>query len=199
MRELYEQFIAYARAYSDAIANYVPEDNHLAGVAITTQSALVNVCNAIDWGSAQARAPLVPAAPPPTTIAPLTDPNSRQEFLVAPQASCADWDRLLDQFNADSAAWEALDPNLAASNRNPDQQAIVEAVIPVMRKYADDLEKLGRASGNPVFEDFAVFAAQYRRAYAQALPTYSSADYYLARTAIQTESAIFEACKAIGV
>ncbi len=33
VRELYEQFIAYARAYSDAIPTYTPVDQHLVGVA----------------------------------------------------------------------------------------------------------------------------------------------------------------------
>ena len=28
MRELYEQFIAYARAYSDAVPTYTKPDNH---------------------------------------------------------------------------------------------------------------------------------------------------------------------------
>ena len=49
-----------------------------------------------------------------------------------------------------------------------------------------------------MFEDFAVFAAQYRRAYADALPTYTSADYYLAQNVRSGESTIYEACKAVG-
>jgi hypothetical protein len=198
MRELYEQFIVYARAYSDAVPNYEPADNHLAGVAITTQSAAVNVCNSIDRGSAQARAPLVSPPAPPTEVAPVQDPNSPRRLLESPDPTCAKWDQLLDKFNNDSAAWRELNPNTSASDWSPDQAAIVNAVIPVMTEYADNLEKLGRGSGNPVFEDFATFAAQYRRAYAAGLPTYTSADYYISRTAIQAESTIFEACKAAG-
>ena len=33
MRELYEQFIAYARAYAQRIPNYIPADNNLVGTA----------------------------------------------------------------------------------------------------------------------------------------------------------------------
>ena len=60
MRELYEQFIAYARAYSDAIPTYTSIDNHLAGVALSSSGALTFACTAIEWGSAQAWAPLIP-------------------------------------------------------------------------------------------------------------------------------------------
>ena len=39
MRELYEQFIAYARAYGDAIPSYTPIDNHLASIALSSSGA----------------------------------------------------------------------------------------------------------------------------------------------------------------
>ena len=40
MRELYQQFIAYARAYSERIPKYTPADNNLAGAANSASSAL---------------------------------------------------------------------------------------------------------------------------------------------------------------
>ena len=54
VREFYEQFIAYARAYSDVVPIYMPVDNHLAGVAGSTGSVLSFLCAAITSGSAQA-------------------------------------------------------------------------------------------------------------------------------------------------
>ncbi len=35
MRELYEQFIAYSRAYADRIPTYTPPDDNLALVAVS--------------------------------------------------------------------------------------------------------------------------------------------------------------------
>jgi hypothetical protein len=67
-----------------------------------------------------------------------------------------------------------------------------------MEQYADSIEALGRSSTNPVIEDLAVFSSQYRRAYADALRTYSSGDGWLDSTAHRTTSIIYEACKAAG-
>ena len=52
-----------------------------------------------------------------------------------------------------------------------------------MSANADEMERLGRQSGNPTFEDIAVLAAQYQRAYVTALPTYTSADNFLLQSA----------------
>ncbi len=52
MREFYEQFIAYARAYSDSVPTYEPQDDHLARVFTSSASAIANVCKAITYGSA---------------------------------------------------------------------------------------------------------------------------------------------------
>ena len=41
MRELYEQAIAYWRAYADAIPTYESVDDHLAGVAVSTSSTIL--------------------------------------------------------------------------------------------------------------------------------------------------------------
>lgn len=73
MRELYEQFIAYARAYADSIPGYAPIDNNLAAAAIQASDALSRICAAIDYGSAAARGPLVPALPTPSDVAPVRD------------------------------------------------------------------------------------------------------------------------------
>ena len=63
MRELYEQFIAYARAYSDAIPTYTPVDQPFSWRRPgQLRSALCVLCAAITYGSAQARAPLVAGA-----------------------------------------------------------------------------------------------------------------------------------------
>ncbi|WP_234783716.1 hypothetical protein [Mycolicibacterium celeriflavum] len=197
MRELYEQFIAYARAYSDLVPNYVPRDDHVSGVVITISGALTFVCSAIEWQSAQARSPLIPAPLAPSEIAPLSDPANPERFLITTDPTCPDWARLLDEFDADTKDWQALDPNIPAGRWTPEQRGVVEAVIPVMKELADDIQDIGSRSNNLLLRDFAVFAAQYRRAYAAALPTYTAADSYLATASLRVTSALYEACEAV--
>ncbi len=58
MRELYQQFIAYARAYAERVPKYMPADNNLAGAANSASSALGAICAAITDGPAAARGPM---------------------------------------------------------------------------------------------------------------------------------------------
>jgi hypothetical protein len=196
MREYYDQFIAYARAYADAIPRYIPSDDHLARVFTSSQSAIADICKAITYGSAKARSPLVPSAQPPTNTARLADPASPQRLIDMGGVKCSDWTELLEQFDADTKQWQSVDPAIAASGWSPEEKAAIDSTVPVMKKMADDMEKLGFSSSNPVVQDFAVLAAQYRRAYAEALPTYTIPDSFLSGTASETTSIIWEACKA---
>jgi hypothetical protein len=65
-----------------------------------------------------------------------------------------------------------------------------------MNTLADDIERLGLQSSNATLQDFAIFAAQYRRAYATALPSYTTADSYLGAASAGITSAIADACRA---
>lgn len=198
MRELYEQFIAYARALSDAIPNFTASDDHVARIVTTTGAVIVYVCSAITYGAAQARAPLVAAAALPSEFAPLADPSDASRFMTSEDSICPEWEKLLNQYEDDVQPWLAIDSAIPASNWTPEQRAAIDATIPIMNRHADRLEDLGRGSDNPVLQDLAVFSSQYRRAYADALPTYTSADGYLDSTAHRTTSIIYEACKATG-
>ena len=196
MRELYEQFIAYARAYSDAVPDYTASDNSLAAVAITASTVLVTTCSAIVYGSAPARGPLVAPAPQ-SNVAVLTDPSESRPFLQASDPTCAEWDGVINQFAQETQPWQGLNPNDPASTWTPQQRAAAESVVPVMNDSADNIEELGSRSSSPILQDFANYAAQYRRAYAASLPTYAPADFYLADTALRTTSLINEACSAV--
>jgi hypothetical protein len=196
MRELYEQFIAYSRAYADAIPTYTQADNHLAGVVGGASSALVYICSAITNDSAHARAPLVPEPAPPSRISPLDDPASPQRFLSGAEPVCPDWSRLLYNFDADTTAWQAIDSEIPAGLWNPEQRSTVDAVVPVMKAFADEAEDLARRSTNPTLQDFAMLAAQYRRAYAAALSTYMPADAFLSAVSANAASIINDACMA---
>ncbi|GAT04990.1 uncharacterized protein RMCFA_5101 [Mycolicibacterium fortuitum subsp. acetamidolyticum] len=72
------------------------------------------------------------------------------------------------------------------------------AVIPMLRQAADKLDELGRRSDNSTLQDFTALAAQYRRAYAQAIPTYTPADQHLYDASLYPVGVITAACKAAG-
>ncbi|MDT5142458.1 MAG: hypothetical protein QOI79_1795, partial [Mycobacterium sp.] len=165
MRELYQQFIAYARAYSERIPKYTPSDNNLAGAANSASSALGSICAAISDGPAAARGPLVPPSAPPSDIAPVGNIANPQPFLTTENSVCSEWKQALDQFGKQTAAWQQVDPNIPSIYWNREQKAVNYAVAPVMNSYATKLEQLGRQSDNAVWQDLANLSAQYRRAF----------------------------------
>lgn len=69
-------------------------------------------------------------------------------------------------------------------------------MTPVMRQSADKLEELGNRSENPTLRDLAMLAAQYLRAYAEAIPTYTPADQHLYNVSLKSVGVVIEACKA---
>jgi hypothetical protein len=199
MRELYQQFIAYARAYAERIPRYTPADNDLAGAANSASSALGAICAAMTDGSAAARGPLVPPSAPPSDIAPVGNPANPQPFLTSSNNACGDWKSALDQFGRDTSDWQKLDPNVPAIYWNREQKAINYAAAPVMNAYASKLEQLGRQSDNAVWQDLANLSAQYRRAFVVALPTYTPTDNHLANAANFASTTILGACAAVGM
>lgn len=198
MRELYEQFIVYARAYAERIPKYVPSDNNLAGAANSVSSALGAICAAIAGGSAAARGPLVPPAPAPSQVPPVGNPTNPRPFLVTPNPVCAQWQSALEEFAKNTATWQEINPNIPAIYWNKEQKSVNYAVAPVMNAYAGKMEQLGRQSGNPTWQDLANLSAQYRRAFVVALPTYTPADNYLANAANFLSTTILGACAALG-
>lgn len=197
MRELYQQFIAYARAYSERIPKYVPADNNLAGAANSASSALGSICAAISDGSAAARGPLVSASSPPSEFAPVGNLASPQPFLTSDNNVCPEWKSALDQFGQQTAQWQQLDPNVPSIYWNKEQKAVNYAAGPVMNSYAGKLEQLGKQSDNAVWQDFANLAAQYRRAFVTALPTYTPTDNHLANAANFASTIILGGCAAV--
>ncbi len=198
IRELYEQFIAYSRAYAERIAQYSPVDDTLAGTANSASSALGAICSAITDGSAAARGPLVEPQAAPTQPAPAGNPANPQRFLTNPNIVCSDWKSALDQFGTQSADWQEVNPSIPAILWNKDQKAANYAIAPVMTSLANKLEQLGRRAGNPVLQDFAALSFEYRRAFVLAIPTYSPADNHLANAANYVSTTVMGACMAAG-
>ena len=198
MRELYQQFIAYARAYAERVPKYTPADNNLAGAANSASSALGAICAAIADGPAAARGPLVPPSAPPSDIAPVGNPVNPQPFLTSTNPVCDDWRAALEQFGRETSEWQKMNPNVPAIYWNREQKAVNYAVASVMNTYASKLEQLGRQSDNAVWQDFANLSAQYRRAFVTALPTYIATDNHLANAANYVSTTVLGACAAVG-
>lgn len=199
MRELYEQSIAYWRAYADAIPTYSQQDDHLARVATAASNAVGYVCSAITYGSAASRAPLVPASLAPLEASPPSDPGNPARYVDKPLSVCADWISAANKFDSATADWLETDPNIPAYQWSAEQRAIYERMPSIMGSSASDLGNLGAQSLNSTFEDFALLASQYRWAFVQSIPTYAPADGYLANVAAELVAANGQACKAVGV
>jgi hypothetical protein len=196
MRELYEQLIAYGRAFTSRIPSYTAADRYLAGATDGITSALSSICSAIDYKSAQPLAPLISEPASPSRIAPPGDPSHPERFLTSSNPVCSDWTSALSKFDADTAAWRALDPKIPADQLTPEQKAVNDSVAPVMSAHADSIERLAGQSGNEVFEDVGVLSALYLRAFVKSMPTYTVADNYLSEAATFLTSSINAACKA---
>jgi hypothetical protein len=200
MRELYEQFVAYARAYAERIPIYTPPDNELSNVANYATQVISDICQAIEYGSAAARAPRTLPAALPTQPSPISASAAPPRFMPEPDHNCGTWKDELDHFDSNPAvvAWRSVSPNIPAGRWSPEERAINEAVLPALQSSANELEKLGRESNNAVSEDVAVLAAQYRRAFAEATPTYSPADTYLENLPRSATALLISACAAAG-
>jgi hypothetical protein len=68
---------------------------------------------------------------------------------------------------------------------------------PTMRDFASELQALGTQSENSTLDDFANLSAQYLRAFAEAIPSYTTNDSYLAATASFAYLIVFNACRAL--
>jgi hypothetical protein len=196
MRELYEQFIAYSRSYADSVSTYTARDDHLAQVVIGTSISLGSICNAITYGSAAVRAPLVTAIPaPPQPMPPAEDPSNPSRFLTGANPQCSRWISRSDQFDTEVADWLKQDPNIPNQQWTAEQRAAESAVVPIMNAFADDIESIGQQSRNSVFQDIAAFAAQYFRGFTASIPSYTAADNYLATAGLRIVGIAIQACK----
>lgn len=197
MRELYEQAIAYWRAYADAVPRYLPADNKLATVGGSAAGAIVSICDSIDFGAASGRSPIVVPGSPPAPLPPVGDPARPERFITAPSPFCQEWISMVSRFEDEIRPWrEQADPTVPAVGWSPQQRTLFNDVIPAMRRNADQAQLLGLVSGNVVAADFAALSAQYRRAYLDALATYGPSDAYLDTAASRLLAVVDQACRA---
>lgn len=196
VRLLYEQFIAYSRAFVERIPDYVVEDDDLMSASNGAGGALTNICGAITYRSAQAVAPLVSAAPAPTNIAQPNKLGAPTKLLTERNPVCSDWESQSTEFDAQAAAWNAIDKSIPAKDWTPEQKSISDSFAPTLSARADEIERVGRKSNDPRFEDLAILGAQYRRGLAISISDYTSKDLYLALSAVNLNRLVFWACKA---
>ncbi|MET0473140.1 MAG: hypothetical protein ABW001_00755 [Mycobacterium sp.] len=197
MRELYEQFVAYGRAYAASIDDYIPSDNSLADANVSFGNTLLGVCTAIDLGSANRMLPL-PTTEPPSRVAAPGNAADPQRFLKDSAPTCAAWSANEIAYKAGARQWEAQDSNIPASQWTSEQRALQESALPVMTTFADEMESTGRQSGNPILEDFAVLGSVYLDAYVSTGNTYTAADSWLVYTILRLNNAVSAACIVAG-
>jgi hypothetical protein len=197
VRELYGQLIAYMRAYLAAVPTYTPKDNNLADATVNVAFAITSLCNAITYGSAPLMTDVDPASEP-TAPQPPGDLASPQRFMTTAYAGCQDWLQRQDKYAADTADWSRIPSSTPGSQWTPEERAINEAAFPIISAFADATEKAGRASGNPVLEDFAVAAAVYLRAVVAVGMKYVKADGWFATMGLRLVSFVSNACDAVG-
>ncbi len=83
MRELYDQSIAYWRAYADRIPRMSSEIISSPVLRTDTSGAIVSICDAIAQGSAGSRGPLVETSEARQNSSSLGTPDSPQPFMEA--------------------------------------------------------------------------------------------------------------------
>ena len=197
VRELYQQFIVYGRAYADKVSTYKPQDDDLASANVNAGAALVGLCNTVIYGAA-GRAVAVESSMPTTAGLTGDQLSDLHKFVSADdEKSCSTWVQREAKLTADTPDWQNIDMSLASTQWTSDRRAIEMRVRPLLVEFADDTQEVGRRSGNPVLEDFAVASAIYIKAYVTVGDSYDgSADGWLSYTGLRIANLVTAACGA---
>ncbi|WP_131722055.1 hypothetical protein [Mycolicibacterium obuense] len=159
--------------------------------------ALNSICDAIAFGSAQARAASVAAQSSAISDSSTRDSLQSVRFLTGSNPVCPDVFGLIRNLSTETADWRKIDPSIPAANWTQEQKIANANVVPILSDSAEKIEALGDRSENPVLQDLATLSAQYRRAFALAIPSYLPADNYLNDVANGAAGVIDEACQAV--
>lgn len=196
IREFYEQFIAYSRAFAVHISEYTPDDNYLALASIASTYVLDSVCDSIAYGSATSRSASVKGYQNSDSSGPVGDVADPSRFISKSDEGCQALIARREELIDATKQWSEQDPNVPATQWTAEQRSIYEAVAPVLTAFADDIELAANKNSNSTFRDFAGFAAIYVRAYVSAIPTYVPADNYLFVAGSRANNLIINACRA---
>jgi hypothetical protein len=197
VRELYEQFAAFARAYEASLPTYSPRDNYLALANIAASSSIGNICNAVTYGSALSRSASASVTPTPSNGADQPDPDHPERVVTESTSTCSDVIQLREGFIAETAEWIKEDPNVPSSDWTPERKSQADATGAAISSFASNLESTGQGSENATFRELTSLSALYFRAYADALPTYLPGDNPLFLVGSRTINLLGAACEAV--
>lgn len=175
VRELYEQYVAYSRAFADAVPNYVAAQSGFAYAAIFINQVVLGICAVVERGKPDVYLAQIPpidiGQPPPP---PPPDPANPPVMLTQVMPNCDQWR---------SAMPVSLSTELMTDRSKGDQ-------------YAEVLLGLGAGGANPLAYDIAAFTAYYLRVAAVVTDTNVQQGYRNVGTAVW--DFINSACKAAG-
>jgi hypothetical protein len=197
IRELYDQYIAYARAYADAISVYSADDNELVLAVNSAAQAITSICNSINNRSAAARSALVNPVPAPNPLPSNADPTTPARMLIDSNPICQDWLASSAQFESDIAPMLAIDYKLTAAQWSEQDKTTMEAAETTLNAFAETKARLGSTSTNPLIADLANVSAVYMRSYAGAISSYVGADSELYNVAINVSGVVSHGCRAV--
>lgn len=126
-------------------------------------------------GAGDRSTPAAEPAPLVTITAQAPAPPSRT-VPARPDAICAQWSAITTDYAAKRADWVKVDPSIPASKWTPEQRAVNQAVIPVLKGEAAELSRLAETSTDPVLRGMLQLEAGYQTAYAERLPNYTQAE-----------------------
>lgn len=202
VRELYEIFVIYGRAFADSIDNnYLPGQGSLGAAAESAFNTLVSLCQTIDNGVAAARAGLVTPLDAPSHPAPPQDLAHPERVLTPSDLTVCGEIRSLSRTYNDNPTfkdWDKSDQLTPANLWSPEQRALNDAVAPLMLNLADDMQRTVARSNNPVMQDLGNLAAQYQRVFAKALPSHAVFDNELDGVGHYSRYVLKDACDAVG-
>ena len=188
VREMYEQFVVFGRAYRSSLPHYSQRDNYLADTYVNLGSALLGMCNSITLGSTNRL--VAPALrQPPTSLATPMNSEEARRFIAGKNLVCSDWVQRERQFIADNLAWATLDANIPASQWTAYERSVQLAALPLFDALAKSMEEKGSRSGDPAFADLAMLGSVYLQTYVSVGEGYIGSDSWLSYTGLRINNA----------
>ncbi len=189
LQELIAQTIVYLRAYVERVPNYVASDGLIAGVAGNFGTAVTNMCSAV---------PLLPGLSGAETErrSSVPDPGDLTPFIVGEDPACGNFVKMIDRQNSQLRGWAAADSTIPAAQWTPSQRALNNAAREVISRDAKDVRTIAESAESSIMTDVLVARAEYMRAFADVIPTYSADEALLLTTVTSLGGGLSAACKA---
>lgn len=92
---------------------------------------------------------------------------------TSPDAVCAEWAVVNDNYLSKRAEWAKTDPTIPATQWTDKQRTLSMSMVPVLKANASDLERLGNEATNPVLKMTLQMQAMYMNLFAERLPNYT--------------------------